>query len=306
MSGIVIQKTRIRKLENYLNSIKDGETLIVGFPVQQKHLAKLKELGFSDFDSGETVLPKISGPVSRFNANGKVFVHRDKEKETAYRVVEWTWAEFEGKERIEKTDWKDVPYQRYPRTLIAPPGVELSIALNGSDIFVLAPQVIYDSQSSSILHIINLFLEIFGEAHIFSENLDPIIPSNLRRLNWKILPPGVHPWERIKEATQFITRKLGDSKNKFFMLRLGLLADYKPDFIAIGEAGFFGYFVFGFLNKNLFIFENPTYGNATYVVRDNWKMLSTLTKAQLISGNLIEERVVHLKNWPEEMRKLMA
>jgi hypothetical protein len=305
MSNIIIQKTRIRKLENYLNNINDGESLIVGLHADEKQYEKLREVGFLNINSGETVLPKVIGPVSRFNANGKTLIHRDREKEIAHRVVKWTWSEFHGKERVEKTEWKDVPYERYPRSIIEPPSVEISIALDNTNVFVVSQKVEYDSRSDLILHTINLFLEIFGEAHIFSENLQPITTTELKRVNWQFLPPGEYPWEKVKEAAQSIARKLGSSKREFFSVRLELLNNYEPDFVAIGKAGFLGYIVFGFSDKNLFIFENPNYGNATYIVRENWRVLSSLTKAQLISEDLIERRIIHRKNWPEEVRKFM-
>jgi hypothetical protein len=88
-------------------------------------------MGFScDPQEGETILPPASrGPVSKYNAEGKYEVHKDQPMETAYRMVEWHWREWHGPyDRVERSKLVDVPYQRYPRTFIPPPSVELSIS----------------------------------------------------------------------------------------------------------------------------------------------------------------------------------
>jgi hypothetical protein len=51
--------------------------------------------------------------------------------------------------------------------------------------------------------------------------------------------------------------------------------------------------------------ENMIYGNATYVFGDNWAELSKLSKAEIIQQNLQEKRLVHRKNWPFLIAKLL-
>ena len=67
-----------------------------------------------------------------------------------------------------------------------------------------------------------------------------------------------------------------------------------------------GYVIFGFPEKNLYVLESGFYGNATYVVTDDWEVLSRMTKAELINGDLHQTRVVHLKSWSYEIRQLLT
>ncbi len=64
---------------------------------------------------------------SRRNANGFDIIQRDKPKEMRYRRISWTGADRHGRDTVEKTGVKDVPYLRYPRTVTPPYAVELQI-----------------------------------------------------------------------------------------------------------------------------------------------------------------------------------
>ena len=81
-------------------SIK-GTTLRVAITDLEQHQDRLRQIGFSEArEAGNTVLPAILGPVSRYNAEGKQIVRRDLQMETAYRQVEWHWKEFHGDEEV--------------------------------------------------------------------------------------------------------------------------------------------------------------------------------------------------------------
>ena len=56
------------------------------------------------------------------------------------------------------------------------------------------------------VHIVNLFLEIFGECQVFSEKLEDVFRAPVRRLNWEILPPGRRPWDQLKREVDQILK----------------------------------------------------------------------------------------------------
>ena len=109
---MLITKKRIRNLEPYTKGLKDGCSIIIGVSDLQRYDAILARLGFSKPpQNGESLLPSPHfGPVSLFNAEGKQIIHKDRPKETAYRTIEWRWNEWHGPERVEKSDFRDVPY----------------------------------------------------------------------------------------------------------------------------------------------------------------------------------------------------
>ena len=81
--------------------------------------------------------------------------------------------------------------------------------------------------------------------------------------------------------------------------------EYEPDFLAIGENSFNGYVVYGYTNRNLYVFESNQLGNATYVFEGEWENASQLTKRDIIKGNLCYKRIVHAKAWAETVKQLL-
>lgn len=53
--------------------------------------------------------------------------------------------------------------------------------------------------------------------------------------------------------------------------------------------------------------ESAYYGNATYVLGDDWQHLSQLMKAELLNGAFHEEHIVHgAESWPARINELLA
>jgi hypothetical protein len=76
--------------------------------------------------------------------------------------------------------------------------------------------------------------------------------------------------------------------------------------IIVGSSGFRRYFG-ALLEENLVVFENIQYGNAIYVMYDNWEKLSQQNRLDLISGRLGDQfdRVIHRDGWQEEVKYLV-
>ena len=303
-----INQKRIRNLERHLPVTFQNRRINIGLTDLQKFDAKLIAIGFTaDLNIGETVLPSVVGPVTRFNAEGKNIIRRDLPKETVYRQIEWRWTERHGDREVEQTDFRYVPYERYPRDFVPPPSVELQIVADSQGDKLLAAGA-FDyaaTNHQAIIHSINVVLEIFGECEILTENLQPIAPLAARRLNWEILPPGAQPWERIKKSVAPIVEGAKKGNQGVILRRLEFMHQAVPELFAQGRGGFNGYIVFGFPRKNLYVLESLYYGNATYVFRENWERLSQLTKAEILSGNLQAARILHQPGWEKEIRRLL-
>jgi hypothetical protein len=301
-----IKQRRILNVERHLHDFKINDKIYIGLINVVTHKARLEEAGFTgSLAVGEQVLPSIFGPVSRFNAEGTDKVRRDLPMETAYRQQEWSWKEWDGTEHSKIVD---VPYKRYPREPIPPPSKELQILKNATGNKVVASALFkYDTKSLQVLtHVINLFLEIFGECEVLREDLEPIVPTAVKRLNWKILPQGKYPWEKLRSHIAPILARAKKGKVPIISARLSTIAKESPEFVAIGEGGFDGYVIFGFPKKNLFVLESAYYGNATYVFEKNWEQLSKLTKAEILDAKLQKARIVHREGWTNIVAKLLA
>lgn len=304
-----ISGKRIRSLARNLRGITEGTAIVVGVAGLPAHTSKLKEIGFSDaLVLGETVLPTGDvGPVSRFNAEGKEAPDKTKPMETAHRTIQWAWAEWHGRDRVEKTDFRDVPYQRYPRTFTPPPSIQLTIrkTVDGERV-VTAPPVVFDATNEALLvHAVNLFLELFGECIILDERLTRATAPATVLLNWQVLPPGKYPWAKVKPLVTRLISQAPKGNRPIITARLETLSSYEPEFVAIGTAGFHGYLIFGFPKKNLFVLEAVNVGNATYVFDKNWQELSQFTKAEILMNRLQKARIIHLVSWFSEIRTLL-
>jgi len=308
---MIIHKKRVRNVKRYLGFINPGTNITLGLSDINRLIDKLSQCGFSHSpEIGEKVLPNaMLGPISHFNAEGKHIKHKDQPMETAYRMVEWHWTEFRGRYDTEDmTDWRNVPYKRYPRTYIPAPSIELQIAASpqGLPVLITEPIQYIEDNFEKIRHMINLLLELFGECQIFGDGLEQIINTPIKRLNWKILPPGRYPWERLEEHVRPLIEQARQGNRALIEDRFKTVNDYHPEFHAIGQAGFYGYVVFGFPAKGLFVFESIFTGNATYVFNENWEALSKLTKAEILSEQLQKDRIIHLRGWHDRISALLS
>ena len=126
----------------------------------------------------------------------------------------------------------------------------------------------------------------------------------LRRVNWTVLPRGEYPWEKLRENVDVLIERVRENYRPIIRQRFQTITANNPNFVAIGRAGFNGYVIFGFPDREFFILESIFHNNATYVLGDDWEELSQLTKAELIAEDLYLQRFEHRANWPELIREL--
>src|SRR3989344_6170445 len=306
--NMIITKKRIRSIGNNFPTLKSGDRFLVGIKNAERFKDKLEKIGFESISIGSTILPSPIGQTTLFNAEGKYLKDKTKPKETAYREAEWHWKEWHGRgETIEKSKTVYVPYKRYPRTCISPPALELSIVKNAQAENILITPILElnDQSEKEIVHAVNLVLEIFGECQIFAENLDDLFKTPLKRLNWKILPEGKMPWQKLNHELKNVLDSAGKGKKIVVANRIETVNKYNPDFVAVGTAGFTGYIVLGFPKKNLYILESAYYGNATYVFEKEWQKLSEMTKAEILNESLQKDRIIHQKGWEIKVKDLL-
>jgi hypothetical protein len=307
---MLIQKTRIRSLENCFAGVTPGSTIVVGVRLSAATRPQMLAIGFPEKPAiGDSILPAIIGPVTRRNAEGDLIIHRDQPKETATRLIEWHWEQFRGRyEKETVSDFRNRSYKRFPRTKIPPQSVELKITVtaDGQRILVGPPMTYTGDDDPQILHVVNLFLEAFGFCETFSKNLEEIIKAPLRRLNWNLLPKGKRTWDDLKKDLNPIVARAAQGNQVLIRSRFQEINRFGPDFVAIGLAGFAGYVVFGFTDRNLFVLESIYTNNATYVFGTNWQTLSQLTKSEVIENDFALHRVVHLRSWYQRIRAILT
>ncbi len=306
---MIIKKKRIRSLSANVYGFHEGEKVVVSLVGPERFAKRLSVIGFTKkLEPGEQILPAVVGPVTRYNADGRDDVHKDKPKEIALRQKDWKWMQFQGRyERVERSKIVTQSYRRYPRTHIDPPSVELTISqrIDGKKIVIASPERFTQKGNDALVHKINMFLELFGECELVKEDLSSVIRAPIKRINWEILPKGAMPWSKLHSRLGRVLDKRPQGVRAVVDKRFETINGFRPEFVAVGRGGFDGYVVFAFPSRDLFILESTQLNNATYILDKDWETLSTLTKSEILNKNLHKKRVLHREEWFSEMGKIL-
>ncbi len=143
-----------------------------------------------------------------------------------------------------------------------------------------------------------MLFEQFGSFEVLDTSMSPSVKVPVRRLNWKLLPPGKNPWKSAWSSLETVIDKSRGKSREVVASRFKEVGKYAPEFVAIGLGGFDDYVVFGFPSKGLCILESRFTNNATYILAHaNWEIVSQLTKAQILSVSAHQGRLIHDRNW---------
>lgn len=294
----------IRSAKNIISLI--GENSEFYFSISADGLSeKLIDIGFnSPIICGDEVIPKPIGKYTEFNANGKEVIRKDLEKIFVHRMVWGTTRDWQGNTHSQLQNKR---FEMYPREWMEAPEEALKIIQAQSKILVVSRKLVASSHNAQeIVHLANVFLELFGDYSLLNDAMIPKLSPVVRKLNWRILPPGEHPFANINDFVDRLTESIGTSEKNVANYRLSSILSYNPDFIAIGNGGFNGYIVMGFQEKNIFILESPIFGNATYIFRNDWESVSSLSKKEIIRGELHSQRLIHTRGWRSELHRLLS
>lgn len=259
----------------------------------------------------ERLMPHpMTGKFSMWNAQGKEIIRKD------LPMITRTFSA----EVPNFGDWSngshDVYWDRevYQRDFAPPAEAELSIALLKTEagdvphyVFRFRVEMVLDKTSAyfgeQLFALINLLQENVGVADVFRGEADQAEYLKTISVQWEILPPG--------ERTETLNRVLSKFRNpseelkKKLVERYALLEKLKPIAYISGTSGFQRYFGAQF-KDDLVVFENVEYGNAIYVMFENWEALSKLSRTDLLRNRHSGfERIVHRSGWEQVLRDLI-
>lgn len=290
----------VRSFTKILKTVGQAKKLRFTVPLEGISKEILKDLGFDENPSvGDYLIPSAIGKYTTFNANGDVKVRRDLPMESESVM-------FYGASR----DWhggihygiKTRTMDKYPREYIPAPSETLEIIdIYGKSYISSSELNLIDSDEKRNIHITNVMLECFSEFEIFDIEKSQIIGLKLKRLQWDVLPLGEYPWEKSKPIIQKATENLDEKEKEVIKHRMRVISRRNPDFLATGRAGFSGYFVYGFKDKDVYVLESIHLDNATYIFNSNWEALSKLTKSEIINSTIPHKRIIHNGKWSVEV-----
>lgn len=298
------EKKRVRSLKQYETLLRKFRScrLAVSLPIDGS-LISLLGLDSQPVE-GDSFLPAAIGKATEYNANGRVVIRKDLPKVNETRSGWRRWQDWHGQEH---SGIQIRSYEVYPRDLVPPPSEYLTVLPAPGGLALCSRPISFaEEPSEKILHIVNLFLEIFGKFEVFDDAVEISAATVVKRLNWKLLPPGNYPFARTKEALSVFLATLADSDRPVVEDRIKAITKFEPDFLAVGLGGFKDYVVFGFTRKDRYVLESPRLGNATYVFDKNWLEFSTMTKKEILDGSLHEARVIHDHRWHRNIAAIVT
>jgi len=306
---MLIQQTRILNVEKHLKALPKGTGFRIAVSVTDDNRSKLSKLGFAESPlDGETVLPAILGPVSRFNAEGKWVVQKDQPKESRYiRTVRWRWKQWAGRHRFEEhEDYRDIWRDCYPRELVPPPAIELTYVERDGRGQVISPVFRNrPDEHETIGHGINLMLELFGMCELVRTDLQPFSGLRVRKVNWRMLPPGEYPWKRLRDHLNGMLKRQSENTRSVILDRQETMKGHGPDTIYVGLGGFSDYLAYVFKSRSLVVLESVKRDNAIYVFGRDWERFAQLTKAEVLSRQHHKARIIHAKGWKDRLGELL-
>lgn len=299
-----ITQKRILNVDTVLHEFSYGDTIRIILNNVDGFSDTLKAIGFNELETGNSVLPKIVGTTSRYNALGKYKLLRDEPKEEYEIERDLTFLAY-GKHEMTKS--VIFTYKRFQRQLIYAPSQEITIMLDKDDNKIVSSDlIIYDEKNKPLIkHIVNLFLELFGECQLVDKDLISRVKTPIKKLHWNILPKGKRPWEEIKKFLEARTNISSAKNSKEIYARINYINSFSPDFFGIGNGGFNDYFVLGFEEKSLYVLENRHPKNATYIFDRDWEDITKLTKAEILVESYQIDRLIHNSSWKNRIQKYL-
>jgi len=243
--------------------------------------------------------PATSGKYSSTNVNGDEVVRRDLPMYTKSYVMQ-------------APDWNgygthDVWIDRevYHRDFIPPKEVSLSIELlgqepDGSQFTVKfgIDEVLNRTDAdfeTELLFNLNILQENVGAVSLFASTATLAQYLETIRVDWEILPPG-NVDEVIRRMLQG-KRPVSPEKQVVMRERLTVLERMRPQHYIAGTNEFLRYFGAKF-EEDFIVFENLNYGNALYIMHEDWETLSRKSRTDLLKGPRDGfERIPHTEGW---------
>lgn len=298
---IRIEGRYILKLGKRLNGVGNEEVLHVGMPVSDIEDVDILGVDIGLLEDGESFLPPVIGKASRYNAHGKEVVRKDLPKESFDIVQYATWKDWHG---TEHSGLRTITRERYPRDFCKPPSIYFISFFRAGQQYLISEAM--GKSDDILLHSVNLFLEFFGVCYVYREVEGELVVRELRRLNWELLPKGEYPWHQAKRIIKDKIERTEDTSDIVLLERLDTIEKFRPDFVAVGRGGFKDYVVLGFTERDVYVFESSSYGNATYVFEGEWEEFSQLTKKEILDGDLHSDRVVHDRQWVRRIGRCLV
>ncbi|MGY6661184.1 MAG: hypothetical protein ACXIVO_02590 [Glycocaulis sp.] len=161
----------------------------------------------------------------------------------------------------------------------------------------------HDEFDLMLLWSLNVLQENTGVADVFSSDASREDYLSTITLDWEIFPPG-----SVEEVLDRLSKR-SRYKAEFDGLiqeRVEFFSSFEPQVYLRGHGGFGSYFGAKFAD-DLVVFENLRYGNAVYVLYDDWEVASRRSRLELLRDQDAKfDRVTHVGDWKGQLAALLG
>lgn len=267
-------------------------------------------LGIKESDGNiqfpETLQPdKLSGIYARRNRNGIVWVLKHLPKIT--KTYSFESPNFGDPDKGYHTTYWD--RKIYQRRLEPPRDWELTLSIlsqNEETVRIkVAVNTILDRNHpdfrNDLFFAINLLQEQCRDCHVFDAAISDDELTRVTTVGWEIFPPGT-----MDRTFSVITQRLRNpspERQREIQKRANVLNRLHPTEYIVGNGMNSRYFGAKF-GENIVVFENIDYGNALYILFDNWQEISQMSRIDILKRHERDFiRIIHKDGWEKALKR---
>lgn len=158
---------------------------------------------------------------------------------------------------------------------------------------------------NDLLFCLNLLQENAGAIDIHPNDAPPESYLAALQLEWEIFPPGT-----IDEVVSRLTHVKASTRRpehvEVMRKRVKVFSSLDPVAYIYGVGGMNHYIGAKFAD-DLVVFENVRYGNALYVLYEDWELISRRSRSELLKGTDADfDRIIHSSGWEGRLKELIS
>lgn len=252
----------------------------------------------------ETITPDImKGIYARRNRNGIIWILKNLPKVT--KTYWWESPNFGDPTKGYHSNYRDI--QVYQRQLEPPRDWEITLSIlveNESHLRIKAEiATVLDRQDNyfkkDLFFAINLLQEQFRDCHVFAASTTDEDMARITTVGWEIFPPGT-----LDRTLAVITGKMRTQspiRQREIQNRAEALSRLHPSEYIVGSGMNSRYFGAKF-GESIVVFENVDYGNALYILFDNWQEISQMSRIDILKRHEKDFiRIIHKNGWEKTL-----
>ena len=300
-------------IEQELRSIQSQHVIVaavINCPLTDISRGAFRHLSIQ-FSEGNLVIPNnlypenLHGTYAKRNRNGIVWIHKCLPKIT--KTFSFYSPNFGDPNKGYHTTYID--REVYQRSFEPPRDWEIRLQLLSQDEERIRIRIqinaVLDRQHTDfrrdLFFAINLLQEQCRECHIFDAYITDEELARITTVGWEIFPPGT-----LDRAVSTITTRLRSSstqRQREIENRANALSRLHPTEYIVGSGMNSHYFGAKF-GENIVVFENVDYGNALYILFDNWQEISQMSRIDILKRHERDFiRIIHKDGWQKTLKR---